>query len=428
MLPGSPAQQRHLSSMDRLFAIVMCCIVLLLSACSGQFGSADPSALQTPTLKPKPSPTSPPAVPKIEDNGNSPTIIERARLSRVQRIIADMSLDQKLGQLIIVEYLGNNYTASGLQYMISQQYVGGYLYQAVNGNFNFPDNTVSQAKQFAEQANHDAKIPLLIAIDQEGGQVNKLYGFYGYMPSAAAMAATGNPRNAQAEGAMAAKWMQSLGINTDLAPVVDVGPVSNLLENRQFSDNPTTVATYAGAFLNGLQSSGTVGCLKHFSGLGSLPGSVHYDPHDVLPVVNRSWTDLENIDLAPYKFLIEHDQPAMIMSTDVVTTAIDSNLPAELSAKAIDGVLRGQLGYNGVVITDGLYMGGIQARWSIAQAAVLAIIAGNDLIEGPFTPGQVANVVAALKQAIQQGQLTMDRINQSLQRILLLKLQYGIIK
>ncbi|MGZ6366332.1 MAG: glycoside hydrolase family 3 N-terminal domain-containing protein, partial [Ktedonobacteraceae bacterium] len=103
-------------------------------------------------------------------------------------------------------------------------------------------------------------------------------------------------------------------------------------------------------------------------------------------------------------------------------------LPSELSQKTISDLLRNQLGYDGVVITDGLYMQGIIDRWSLSQAAVLSIIAGDDLVEGPYSASQVADVVSALKQAIQQGKLTMDRVNQSVQRILLMKVQYGIIK
>ncbi len=118
----------------------------------------------------------------------------------------------------------------------------------------------------------------------------------------------------------------------------------------------------------------------------------------------------------------------MIMATDVLMPAIDPTLPAELSPKAIDGILRGELGYNGVVITDGLYMSGISDQWTLSQATVLAVEAGDDLIEGPFTPDQVSAVVSALKQALQQGQLSMERIDQSVQRILLMKMQYGIIK
>ncbi len=169
-----------------------------------------------------------------------------------------------------------------------------------------------------------------------------------------------------------------------------------------------------------------MGTLKHFPGLGSL--STNADPHFLLPTVNRSLSELKQIDLEPYSLLIGKDHPAMIMDTDVLDPAIDPTLPAELSPKAVTGILRGYLGYNGVVITDGLYMDGISSRWSLSQAATLAIIAGNDLVEGPYTVSQVAAVVAAFKQALQEGRLTMARIEQSVARILLMKVEYGIIK
>ncbi len=214
-------------------------------------------------------------------------------------------------------------------------------------------------------------------------------------------------------------------MNADLAPVVDVQSVTPpVLESRMFGSDPQTVAKYAGAYLDGLQKNDVMGTLKHFPGLGAISS----DPHDGLATVNRSMADLEKIDLAPYKLMIQKNHPAMIMSTDVMMPAIDASLPAELSPKAIDGVLRKELGYNGVVITDGLYMGGISQRWSLSQASVLSILAGNDLIEGPFTPQQVANVVASLKQALQDGRLNTAHIDQSVQRILLMKMQYGILK
>jgi beta-N-acetylhexosaminidase len=239
------------------------------------------------------------------------------------------------------------------------------------------------------------------------------------------MSASGDPRVALTQGTQSAKWMLELGINSDFAPVVDVHSVDPaILESRMFGRTPQTVATYAGAFLDGLQNNGVAGCLKHFPGLGAISS----DPHADLPVVNRSMAQLNAIDLAPYRLMIQKNHPAMIMSTDVLMPAIDSTLPAELSPKAINGVLRKQLGYDGVVITDGLYMGGISSRWSLSQAAVLSIIAGNDMIEGPYTPDLVASVVAAFKQAIQQGKLSMERVNEAVERILLMKIHFGIIK
>jgi beta-N-acetylhexosaminidase len=402
---------------------MMCCILLFLSSCSNLFSGVASAGVRQPTSTlPKASATLSPTGTRTDSDVESPL---EAQLAKVRQIMAGMTLDQKLGQLIIVEYIGNNYVGTELQYMIAKQYVGGFLYQESNHNFDPPYNVISNVADFSHQAMSDAKIPLLIGTDQEGGLVNRLYVFHGYLPSAAQMEATGNPQTAYNQGALAAKWMLQLGINADLAPVVDVHTVDPpVLVTRMFGRDPNTVATYAGAYLDGLQQDNVAGCLKHFPGLGAITS----DPHAGLPTVNRSLSDLENIDLAPYKLMIQKNHPAMIMSTDVLMPAIDPTLPAELSQKVINDLLRNQLGYNGVVITDGLYMQGISARWSLSQAAVLSIIAGDDLVEGPYSGSQVAAVVAALKLAIQQGKLTMDRINQSVERILLMKVQYGIIR
>ena len=401
-------------------SFLMCCILLFLSSCSSLLGSAAPADPTAVVSKPSPSPSRT----IVKRDGEAESRLN-AQQTKVQQLMAGMTLDQKLGQLLIVEYIGNSYTGTDLQYMIAKQYVGGFLYQEINQNFTPPYDVISNVAAFSRQAMSDAKIPLLIGTDQEGGLVNRLLVFHGYLPSAAEMAATGNPQVAYHQGSMAAKWLQQLGINADLAPVVDVHTVDPpVLVTRMFGSDPKAVATFAGAYLNGLQQNNVAGCLKHFPGLGAITS----DPHAGLPIVNRSLAELESIDLAPYKLMIQKDQPAMIMSTDVLTPAIDPNLPAELSPKAINDLLRNQLGYNGVVITDGLYMQGISDRWTLSQAAVLSIMAGNDLVEGPYSASQVAGVIAALKQAIQQGELTIDRINQSVERILLMKMRYGIIK
>src|SRR6266496_2310985 len=402
-------------------------IILIFSCCLFLASCADPAASGAPV-----QPTSTklpvlgrPATIKADGNGTASEESLRKQLSKVQQIIQAMSLDQKLGQLLVVEYLGTSYEASGLQEMVAQQFVGGFMYQESNHNFDAPYDTVGNVDALSVQATRDARIPLLIATDQEGGLVNRLYKFHGALPSAQDKAASNDPGMALTQGTQSAKWMLELGINSDLAPVVDVHTVDPpVLESRMFGSDPKTVALYAGAYLNGLQDNGVIGCLKHFPGLGAVTS----DPHAGLPRVNRSLTDLEKIDLAPYKLMIQKYHPAMIMSTDVLMPAIDPALPAELSYKAITGILRGELGYNGVVITDGLYMAGISDKWTLSQAAVLSIMAGDDIVEGPYTPSLVANVVTALKQAIRQGRLTIDRINQSVQRILLMKLQYGIIR
>ena len=409
LLPASRRHSLSLSGTGRYTGFIFIMIFLLVfpSACSRPLKA---TTLAATPIAPRPQPTPDPAV---------------TQKAIVLHLMAGMSLDQKLGQLIVVEYSGNNYQDSGLQYMVTQQHIGGILYQEVNHNFDPPDNTIDGLAAFSSQIQDDATIPMLIGTDQEGGQVNRLLVFHGPLPSAANMAATANPQYAFDQGAQVGKWMAQLGINSDLAPVVDVHSVDPpILQDRMFGNTPQVVATYAEAFLNALQQNGVAGCLKHFPGLGALTS----DPHVGLPTINRSLSELEKIDLAPYKLMIGKEHPAMIMDTDVRMPAIDPNLPAELSPKAINGILRGDLGYNGVVITDGLYMRGVSDYWTLSQAAVLAIIAGNDLIEGPYTVSQVAKVVSALKQALQDGKLTQARIDQSVKRILLMKLEYGIIK
>lgn len=404
-----PRQHRHTTSWWAGFIFALSFLLIICSSCSSIFGNSGPIQIvasellvQTPTPDP-----------------------ELAAKAKVVKIMAGMSLAEKLGQLIIVEYMGNDYQNSGLQAMIAQQYVGGVLYQESNGNFDAPDNTVDGMSAFSQQAQQDAKIPLFLGTDQEGGQVNRLYDFHGDLPSAATMAATGDPTSVYGQGKQAAQWMLQLGMNLDLAPVVDVHTVDPpVLQDRMFGSTPQDVEKYAGAYLDGLQQNGVAGCLKHFPGLGAVTS----DPHDGLPTVDRSLSDLQQIDLAPYKAMISKNHPAMIMATDVVMPAIDPSLPAELSPKTITGLLRGQLGYNGVVITDGLYMGGISESWSLSQAATLSIIAGDDLVEGPASVSDVAGVVTGLETALTNGQVTQAQIDQSVERILLLKVENGIIK
>ena len=184
-----------------------------------------------------------------------------------------MTLDEELGQMLLVEYIGSDYTNPNteLHRMITEGHIGGYLYQPVNGNFDAPADTIIGATNVATQAQHDAKIPLLTAIDQEGGYVNKLAPFFGDAPSAASLVATGDPNAAYKQASQYAQEMKQNAINTDLAPIVDVGPSSNLLLTRQFSNDPQVVTTYADKFLAGLQQNGIIGTLEALPWTGFHP-------------------------------------------------------------------------------------------------------------------------------------------------------------
>jgi beta-N-acetylhexosaminidase len=405
----------------RLF-IGLLSILIFCSGCSNVANSVLSTSSATPQItSSSPAPTKPPEI-KTEAK-------LRSDLTKVHQIMQSMTLDEELGQMMLVEYMYSDYPYTELPKMITEDHIGGYLYQPgsdANYNFDAPADTIAGVDNVASQAQHDAKIPLLIAIDQEGGDVNKLSTFFGDAPSANDLGATGNPHTAYEQAITYAQELKQTAINTDLAPVVDVGPTSNLMTIRQFSDDPQTVANYAGNFLNGLQQHGIIGTLKHFPGLGSIPAD--QDPHVVIPHDTQSMAQVEARDFVPYKQLIQQDNPAMIMTTDVYLDAVDPNNPAELSAKVVTGILRQELHYNGVIVTDGIYMVQRAGYMDSVSASIQAVIAGNDIVEGPFTLDTVNTIIAGLKQAIQDGRLNHTQVDQSVQRILLMKAQYGIIK
>ena len=337
--------------------------------------------------------------------------------------VAHMSLDEKLGQMIITESEQNTYS-DDLNYMITQLHVGGMIMYVSHLQ------TASQARATTSQAQQNAKIPLLTSVDEEGGlYVNRLEHIYGSRPGPTEISQTGSLVFDQQQGVKMAHDLLSIGLNTDLAPDVDVSIIPGYdTEDRTFGTTADAVIKYAGPYIEAMQSHGLIACLKHYpGGLGNTP----YDAHDILPTDNRSLAQIYATELAPYKTFINSPnpfiRPAMIMSTDVLMPAVDPVMPTELSHKFMTDILRTQFGYDGVVITDALYMGGISDRWSEPEAAVLAIQAGNDMILSPMGSARTAAVIEALRQALQDGRLSMARVNEAVTRIIALKMQYHLL-
>ena len=224
-------------------------------------------------------------------------------------------------------------------------------------------------------------------------------------------------------GARAAEELAEYGINTDLAPVVDVRVTPGQIEGpRLFGDDPATVTAYAGPFLQALQQNDVIGTLKHWPGIGDA----NQDPHLTLPVIDRTRAQLDATEFAPFRNLLK-DNPGMIMVTHVILSAIDPSMPTSLSPKVVQGVLRDEMGYQGVIITDNLWMQGMSSRYSLGQAAVLAIQAGDDLLEGAWDPQHLQMMITAVKNAVNSGQISVSRIDQSVRRLLTLKATYGIL-
>jgi len=351
-------------------------------------------------------------------NGQQPAHITPQEY--VNLIMNHMSLDQKLGQMLIVQFVGPDYGLD-ISTMVTQYNVGAVLIFGANNNIV----NKAQLKGLIQQMQSNSTIPLAVAIDQEGGTVDRLINLDGARPSATSIGLTNNPAKATAAGAQDAKDLSYYGINLNLAPVVDVTNVYNpQMYLRTFGTNVTTVTKMAGAYLQGLQQSGKVlGTLKHFPGLGDVGA----DPHNSVPHLSRSLNQLEAIDWAPYRALIQQGNVHAIMVTHEIVEAVDASKPSSLSSKLVTGILRNQLGFNGVIMTDSLTMEGIIAYYTEAQAAALAIEAGSDLLMGASTPQDVAAMITGIKQAMASGEISQQRIDDSVRRILLLKYQLGLL-
>lgn len=336
----------------------------------------------------------------------------------VGALLAKMTLDQKLGQMLMVRFNGANY-GPALDSMITQYHVSAVVEY-------YPTNIVNKAQLVGlnKQIQRAADLPMIISIDQEGGDVDRLQQLDGPQPSAATIGATNNPNVAYQQGLKDARDLASYGFNLNLAPVIDVTNVYNQqLAGRTYGNNPMLVSEMASAYLKGLQQGGKVlGTIKHFPGLGDTS----VDPHTGLPYLTRPLSSLNTIDWVPYQKLLGQKNVYAVMVTHELVKALDTSLPSSLSPKVVD-ILRHQLGFQGVIITDGLTMGALEARYTLGQSTVLAIEAGDDLIMDPGSPAEVAQMVDSIKQAMSSGAISQQRIDDSVRRILLLKYQMGLL-
>ena len=395
------------------FVTLVSCFLLILSGCS-----LLPENSNGPYLSPVASAS--PTGSHVINLSPLPTRGSLTDSDLAMKIVQNMSLDQKLGQMVIVEFYGSTLN-SDLNQMIQGNRVSGVLIENKNGNAQ----TRSQLIALNQAMQKAAGIPLFISTDFEGGYVNELRLITGERSSEQTIGATGDPNVAYNAGHSAAADLAALGLNVNFMPIVDVltNPNNPGLPMRTFGSDPTLVTNMGRAYLKGLTDGGIIGCLKHFPGLGSAS----IDPHQSLPSMNRSLATLNAVDLVPYRTLIDEGIVPMVMVTHILNPQLDPNLPTSLSPNVVTGILRKQLNFKGVIISDTLWMGGISNTYSLAQAAVLAVKAGTDLLLGPRGLADTQNMIYGLHQAVMSGQISQTQIDASVARILEMKLHYKIL-
>ena len=397
--------------MKKLRKSAVCLILSLLLALSACGTAPEEPALPSPDAEgvATPSPTPTP----------EPTPTPDPVLTRAEELLAGMSLREKLCQLMIVrpEVLTGEspVTAAGetTRLALEQYPVGGLIYSV--------DNLVTQeqTREMIENTQSYSKIPLIISADEEGGNVGRLMyklgtTFIHSMYSYKDMGEDTAYQNALTIGTD----MVSCLFNTDFAPVADVwtNPANTVIGDRAYSDEFGQASELVAAAVRGFTESGVICCVKHFPG----HGDTSTDTHEGAAVVDKSLEELRGGEFLPFEAGIEAGVD-MVMVGHITVTAVDDE-PATISHEVITGLLREELGWDGVVVTDSLDMGAL-AGYEIGEVCVKYLEAGGDIMLG--IP-DLAAALTALETAVTEGRLTEQRIDESALRVLMLKLSHGI--
>jgi beta-N-acetylhexosaminidase len=340
-------------------------------------------------------------------------------------------LDTMIGQMILAGFRGMSVDPnSTIMRDIRERHLGGIIlfdYDMARGSGERNIRDKDQVRKLIGDLTANADIPLLVAVDQEGGRVQRLKKAYGFTetPSEADLCAFGDAAVREA-GATVGSTLSSVGFNLDFAPVTDVNvdpksPAIGAL-GRSFSSDPERVARCAAQFMDGLHSKGVLSCLKHFPG----HGSAGTDSHKGLTDVTDTWSEDE---LLPYRELIAGGRVDMIMTAHIFNARLDPQYPATLSKKVITGLLRGKLGYRGVVVTDDMDMGAIAREYGRREAVRRAIEAGADILlfgnNLAFDEHIVQKVHAVIRSLVDDGTIPTTRIERSYERIMRLKASLG---
>ena len=345
--------------------------------------------------------------------------------------VTDMTLPEKIGQLMMVHFHGIEANAEAYK-LVQDISIGGMIYYNWANSLTTPEQVqkLSIGLQQLTKATR-LQIPLLIAADQEGGRVARCPGTK--FPGNQALGLTNHPELAEASALVIGTELAAMGVNTNLAPVIDINsnPLNPVIGSRSFGDTPDIVTTFGAQALQGYHAAGIITTLKHFPGHGDTNTDSHLD----LPVVNKSLQELQVTELYPFAQLAH--QTDLIMTAHILVPALDPDYCTTISRKTIN-YLRHELGFNGVIITDSLVMAGIlkQVDQSVAEAAIQALIAGHDIIllggaqlhgtsiTRELTLTDLLQIHQAIILAVQSGIIPEAQINQSVQRILKLKAKY----
>ncbi|MCL6458252.1 MAG: beta-N-acetylhexosaminidase [Gorillibacterium sp.] len=331
-----------------------------------------------------------------------------------------LSLREKIGQLVVTGFPEAKMTDE-LRRLITDYKIGNIIL------FSYNVENADQLKALCEELQRLIKentgYPALISIDQEGGRVTRLSVDAVNIPGAMAIASTGRSGNAYTAGRITALELTALGINLNLAPVLDINnnkqnPVINV---RSYGDTAEVVKEYGLQMMKGLQDGGVLASIKHFPG----HGDTSVDSHLGLPVIDKSLEELMNLELKPFLAAIESGAECITTAHILFPSLELEQVPATMSKTIITDLLKNRMGYHGLVISDCLEMDAIQKVYGTAQGALAALKAGVHMVYISHTPSLVIEAVELIEQAVQSGDLAMTTLDEAVEKVLYYKQRYG---
>lgn len=330
---------------------------------------------------------------------------------KVDKTVESMSQTEKLGQMVMIGIQGTKVDDDSL-YMLHQFHMGGVI--LFDRNMDSPE----QVKQLTSdlQAQSNGKVPLFIGIDEEGGDVVRMAEKLTPPPSQKEIGATGDIEQAKTWAIKTAKSLKDMGINVNFAPVADIG--SN--DKRSYSTDANTVIDFVRAATKGYQQENIIYSLKHFPGIGKGKVDSHVDSSSIDVAKEVLMTE----DILPFKTIIDENEPNdyFILVSHLKYPALDEEYPASLSSKIMTDLLRNELGYKGIIITDDMEMGAVANHNDFRSIGVKAVKAGVDIVLVCHEYQHQQEVYLGLLDAVNSGEISQERIDESVKRIIKVKL------
>jgi beta-N-acetylhexosaminidase len=346
----------------------------------------------------------------------------------VESTLRRMTVQEKVGQVLFATFHGSftptdSAAYAHMMHCVKDLHVGGFIVITHGSPLGIVKSQVYPTAVLTNQLQSKSKLPLLIGADFERGTAMRLEEGTSF-PTAMALAAAGNPKDAYTMGKITAREARAAGVQWIYAPDADVNnnPANPIINTRSFGEDPARVSEFVTEFVRGVQENGGLATAKHFPGHGDTAADSHID----LPVIKANRERLENLELVPFRAAIAAGVGS-IMTAHLNVTALepDPETPATLSSKILTDVLRKELKFEGLVVTDAMDMGGITVRYAPGDATVRAFVAGADALLMPPVPDAAYD---ALLAAVKSGQISKQRLDASVRRILLAKARLGLDK